>query len=146
MIKTNFKKTVPTYIPTLTFFEHVTPNTIIFSGLIVLLISKGPIIALFLLNTFSVLTDYLLYGAVGFFGFGDYWISFHMVGVFLRRFLSYWMFYTLFHNERFFCTQPVCCLTFYWTELKMLLRSCFPICFLHLAFSGLCLFSGILIS
>ena len=72
MIKTNFKKTGPTYIPTLTFFEHVTPNTIIFSGLIVLLISKGPIIALFLLNTFSVLTDYLLYGAVGFFGFGDY--------------------------------------------------------------------------
>ena len=32
--------------------------------------------------------------------------------------------YTLFYKQRFFSTQPQCCLTFPWIELQMLLRCC----------------------
>ena len=32
--------------------------------------------------------------------------------------------YTLFYKQRFFSTQPQCCLTFSWIELQVLLRCC----------------------
>ena len=32
--------------------------------------------------------------------------------------------YTLFYKQCFFSTQPLCCLTFSWTELQMLLSCC----------------------
>ena len=38
----------------------------------------------------------------------------------VREFLGY----TLFYKQRFFSTQPQCCLNFSWIELQVLLRCC----------------------
>ena len=58
-----------------------------------------------------------------------------------------------FYNQRFFSTQPQCCLTFPWIELQMLLRCCLIHItiiilrhILHLVYFCLCLGLGLFMS